>query len=66
MCNTYEISLAPQARHMNMEQIGVFAPGTKHELDPGNQFFYHHIDGRQLYRAGGTAVGHSTKIIAVG
>jgi len=49
-----------------MEQIGVVAPGAEHELDTGNQTPYQHIDGRRLYRAGGTAVGHRTEIIAVG
>jgi len=49
-----------------MEQIGVFALGTEHELDPGNQTHYHHIDGRQLYGAVAMAIGHSAMIIAVG
>jgi len=49
-----------------MEQIGVFALGTEHKLDPGNQTHYHHIDGRHLYGAVEMAIWHSAKIIAVG
>jgi hypothetical protein len=51
---------------MNVEQVRVFALGTEHELDIGNQTSYQRIDGRKSYRAGGTAVRHSTEVIAVG
>jgi len=48
-----------------MKQIGVFARGTEHELDPG-QAHYHYTDGGQLYGAVEMAIGHSARIIAVG
>ena len=34
--NMAETSLDRLARHLNMEQVGMGAPGTQHKLDPGN------------------------------
>ena len=49
-----------------MEQVRVGAPGTPYELDPGKHNCDQRIDGEQPYKAGRTAVGYSTGIIAVG
>src|SRR5258708_18435095 len=49
-----------------MKHIGVCAPGTQSQLDPGNQNCCQRIERRQSYRACEGTVGHDTKIIRVG